>query len=785
MRPRRLVLAAASFAAVTSLAALAACRDDPAGPTGAPATPPALSTTLARIACAADAEAGTLECGPAASGLPEGARGDLILGGQGTYVELAAGAITVGSDVFSAPVTIRNLTAQPMATPDGATPDAAGVRVFFHAGPTNGVTVDNSDGASTFTASGQPYHEYSQGTGRLGGDGILANAETSAAKSWDFRLNGATSFTFEVFAVSVMPDEDGVLRWLVDRESLTDADLRGVWSGSSTEAWAAGFSGTIAHTADGGETWSLQTSPTASHFEGVAGAGTSDLWAFGSGGAIVHTTNGGASWATQASATGQTLTGGWAASASEAWIVGTNATILHTTDAGSNWTGQTAAETAHFRAVWGASSTTLWAVGDAGKIQHTTDGGTTWSAQASGTGSDLNAVWGASTSELWAVGSNGTILHTADGGANWSAQTSGTFSRLYAVWGASASELWAAGETGTLLHTTDGGANWTAVNAPTRVTLRSLSGTSATQVLAVGFPGLFLKRDASGWSVSDQGRALVAVWAGSGGEVWAVGSDGMVHRFDGSTWSLMEKPTTTQIGDVWGTSATNVYVASGFDIWRWNGGAWTKDHTASSGINALWGSSASDVYAVGSSGGAVHYDGTSWTDIGTGVSEHLNDVWGVADGTDDDGDGRVEADAVFAAGTNGTIVRALPDQQAGAFGWSVQPTPVTTTLRGIWAASTGDAWAVGSGGETLRWDGSTWSQASSGTASTLRSVWGSATDDVVAVGNGVVLHFDGTSWSEQAPGQASTFCGVGGRGPADVWLADCGNNRARVHHGTR
>ena len=98
-----------------------------------------------------------------------------------------------------------------MATPDGTTATGNGVRVFFYTLPNNGVTVANPDGTGTFTASNQPYYQYSGAA--LGADGILASSEVSSSKNWQFNLNGASSFTFQVYVTTQLPDEGGVLLW--------------------------------------------------------------------------------------------------------------------------------------------------------------------------------------------------------------------------------------------------------------------------------------------------------------------------------------------------------------------------------------------------------------------------------------------------------------------------------------------------------------------------------------------------------------------------------------------
>ncbi len=68
----------------------------------------------------------------------------------------------------------------------------------------------------------------------------------------------------------------------------------------------------------------------------------------------------------------------------------------------------------------------------------------------------------------------------------------------------------------------------------------------------------------------------------------------------------------------------------------------------------------------------------------------------------------------------------------------------TEDLRGVWANSESDVFAVGNGGAILHYDGIGWTQTDSGKDTVLTSVWGSSETDVFAVGHdGVILRFNG------------------------------------------
>jgi alpha-tubulin suppressor-like RCC1 family protein len=212
MRKSRIALSG-----VLCLIAAAGCREagvaltlpEPTAPL-APIQPDAPAGT-ARIpfTCRVAVREGTLSCDverSAALVLPNGVSPAIIIGGQNLYLTLASQATSydAASSVLSTAVSIRNLLSQPLGTVDGVTPDASGVRVFFHAGPTvtggsGTVTVRNADGTGTFTASAQPYFTYGE---------IISGNATSTPKTWQFDMpSTVTSFSFSVYVLATLRDE--------------------------------------------------------------------------------------------------------------------------------------------------------------------------------------------------------------------------------------------------------------------------------------------------------------------------------------------------------------------------------------------------------------------------------------------------------------------------------------------------------------------------------------------------------------------------------------------------
>ena len=147
---------------------LAACAESSAP------TAPKNQFRIELITCQASVRAGTLDCAAsqpqAAQQAARGLSFDLVLGGQGALVRLASSgsAYNSVSQLFTSSVTLENLLSQAMNTADGTTPDAGGIKVFFHSGPTvtggSGIVdVANPDGVDAFTGSNQPFFLHSSG----------------------------------------------------------------------------------------------------------------------------------------------------------------------------------------------------------------------------------------------------------------------------------------------------------------------------------------------------------------------------------------------------------------------------------------------------------------------------------------------------------------------------------------------------------------------------------------------------------------------------------------------
>jgi hypothetical protein len=190
-----------------------------------------------------------------------------------------------------------------------------------------------------------------------------------------------------------------------------------------------------------------------------------------------------------------------------------------------------------------------------------------------------------------------------------------------------------------------------------------------------------------------------------------------------------------------------------------------------------WGPSADDVYAVGGTpaeGLIMHFDGTAWTKVDTGLSFPLLN-WCYGFGSDD----------ITFVGTFGTVLHF-----DGAI-FTKESTPTDQDLWGVWGSAPNDLWSVGGRGSAenqatiLHYDGTEWT-ASSTPALTRENVfayfkvWGAAADDIYAVGQrGVVVHWDGARWSEVVTEADDDLVGVWGTGPNRI-VAAGGRSKGQV-----
>lgn len=566
--------------------------------------------------------------------------------------------------------------------------------------------------------------------------------------------------------------------------------------------------------------------PQGTALNAFGGTGPNDIWAVGRAGSILHYD--GTIWSLSQSGTSDDLNGVWASSKSEAWAVGDKGTVLHFN--GSSWTAQDSGVLTSLRSLWGTSSSDIWAVGNGGVTVHYN--GSAWTAVVNPALQNLYRVSGSSANNVWAVGPSGTVIRYTD--AAWKSMPipGQTTTNWNDVWVSPSGEVWTVGATpmGMCISARFDGTSWTSAggcvgtasiwgSSPTDVwsagsALMSLTRTVTPDVQAFKPQPLFQPSMYPGTAVpminalrgfkpeevyvgTDQGSLIkrnaetqttiltappsfgagLSALSGSGlpNDLFAVQQDGGVHRFDGRKLSMLSTtggPTVAY--DAWAAPVPSgdLFVASqAGQVYRYSvsTNSWSvRTESSTQPLLSIDGVSAAEVY-VGTSNGFVHrYDGSAFTRLNpTAFGSSVKAIW-----MRTTGDG-------WAVGNGGLTVRIM-----GGTASTVTNTPAGTTnlfgLRGVPAPSQ-HLWVVGAAGYVARYDGSNWSKIPSGTTADLIGVAALSETDVWFAGTGgTLLHWNGTSISAVPSGITADLRKLWGNANTGLWLA--GDNGVLLRH---
>jgi photosystem II stability/assembly factor-like uncharacterized protein len=230
----------------------------------------------------------------------------------------------------------------------------------------------------------------------------------------------------------------------------------------------------------------------------------------------------------------------------------------------------------------------------------------------------------------------------------------------------------------------------------------------------------------------------------AGKDAWAVGEDRTVLRSAGRTgrWTIEPVPPGTGRLNAVGVVQTSGWaVGDAAVILKLAGTTWTAEPPPPEITADLHGvhADASGAWAVGSAGTVLSWTGSAWERQArdAGVTATLRAV-------------HFAGDFGVAAGDNGTILTTTDRGQ----NWTVQTVPEGAgDLHGVCAADTQHAWAVGTQGTVLVFDGTTWAYqpVSPRVTATLRAVAFTGPGEGTAVGDrGTALAFTGGAWHHEA-----------------------------------
>jgi photosystem II stability/assembly factor-like uncharacterized protein len=255
-----------------------------------------------------------------------------------------------------------------------------------------------------------------------------------------------------------------------------DEDLRAIACLGEHTAWVVGDAGTVLRSRDAGQTWdAIDLDKPSVEWSALAVAEASiepleSLWMVGSDGVIAHTGNGGGSWsfvegvAVDFTGVATTIDG------SDAVAVADDGSIWQLDQEGGSLVHQV--DVPLYAIGMSVHEARAVAVGADGTLLSSSDGGATWIELARPTTHDLHAVRVGHDGQLGvAVGEGGVVVRIEAGVAE--ARQWGEVG-LFGLHLRHDGSGQAVGGKGTVLFTEDAGVTWTSTSLPTAATLRGV-----------------------------------------------------------------------------------------------------------------------------------------------------------------------------------------------------------------------------------------------------------------------------------------------------------------------
>ena len=244
-------------------------------------------------------------------------------------------------------------------------------------------------------------------------------------------------------------------------------------------------------------------------------------------------------------------------------------------------------------------------------------GGDDWSSVSGApTSFVVNDVWAFSDTDVWFI-DGGPNVHRYDGDG-WSMLETPSTGGLGCIFALSASEVYLCAGGDVLLYD---GSSFTVMNVSTATGIDSITdlwASSSIDIWAVGDDAIAAHYDGVTWTWTNIGSSFnSSVWGSGPQDVYAMGVFDLVH-YDGVGWSEVSLDSGAGDGQVWGTSASDVWVMTdSYSFSHFDGGSWQTIETDDfvGDLAAVWGPAPDDLWAAGSAGSIAHYDGNSWDEV--------------------------------------------------------------------------------------------------------------------------------------------------------------------------
>lgn len=285
---------------------------------------------------------------------------------------------------------------------------------------------------------------------------------------------------------------------------------------------------------------------------------------------------------------------------------------------------QTVNPSLYLRYLWGSGPNDIYATGYYAKYVHLTGQGPFPTRTLCNAGSHLGKIWGSSATDVYTVSLN-KVLHSVGSDIWETEDTDDDEDPgiLHSIWGSSSTDIYAVDYySGKIFHSA-GDKQWALDPSPTEgLIIEALRGSGAGDVYAVGYDpnhsssGFIIHRGPDGvWTlVADETsvpelsmRPLQNIWANSPSDVYVVGNDGLIlHSTGNGAWTVQQSNSINNVTSIWAPpSGTPVFVTTGPRILKSDGarpdgtGTWTPlPSGAPFPINDIWGDSATSLWVV-------------------------------------------------------------------------------------------------------------------------------------------------------------------------------------------
>jgi hypothetical protein len=259
------------------------------------------------------------------------------------------------------------------------------------------------------------------------------------------------------------------------------------------------------------------------------------------------------------------------------------------------------------------------------------------------------------------------------------------------------------------------------------------------------------------------GEALRAIWTAGDGTTFAAGyryvgtrghdTGAVYRRVPGGAFELVYSKAETELGRLWGRSASDVYAGGVQTLAHFDGKGWSEiaiPHLEGS-ISGIWGDAVDLWVSAGHQFNAFihHRDGAGAWSVEAKTDVMLFNLGGVGS-------------SVWAVGSSGTVFHREKDGH-----WKRETEARSKEYTTVWASAEDDVYTAGTGLLHSRGDGA-WVPVELPVGGPLRYVWGRGKDDVFVGVAGGLFHLAGGTWTKT--GFAMDSAGISGAGK-DLFVA--------------